>query len=125
MIYGNIMRNVMVPIASIVDGGICVSARDGKKVYEEVYKVVKSKNKAVLSFHGVTRMTTAFLNAAVGQLYGDFSEDYIKAHLAPPVDCEQWHLSRLKLVVDRAKEYFKDPERFENIYKDNIGSDDD
>ncbi|MCY1556972.1 hypothetical protein D9M68_937760 [compost metagenome] len=53
-------------------------------------------------------MTTAFLNAAVGQLYGEFTESQVRERLGPPIDFEAWHLNRLKLVVDRAKEYFKD-----------------
>lgn len=123
MIYGNIMQNVQIRIATIVDGGICVAASDGQKVYQELHKVVAAKNRAILSFDGVTRMTTAFLNAAVGQLYGEFTESYIKAHLAPPIDSEQWHLKRLKLVVDRAKEYFSDSERLDAIYRAQLGDD--
>jgi hypothetical protein len=117
------MQNVEIRIATIVDGGICVAASDGQKVYQELYKVVSAKNRAILSFDSVTRMTTAFLNAAVGQLYGEFSEEYIKAHLGPPIDFEQWHLKRLKLVVDRAKEYFSDPKRHAAIYRDHLGDD--
>lgn len=98
-----------------------MSAIDGQKVYEEVYKVVKSGNKATLSFSGITRMTTAFLNAAVGQLYGEFSEEEVRQRLAPPVDFEPWHLNRLKLVVDRAKIYFKDPDLIENVLNGNRG----
>lgn len=115
------MKKIVIEIYKIVDGGICVAADDGKKVYEAIFDVLKSDNKVVLSFYGITRMTTAFLNAAVGQMYGDFDEQYILAHLEPPIHCEPWHLTRLKLVTDTAKMYFKDPQKFESIISKNRG----
>jgi len=60
-------------------------------------------------------MTTAFLNVAVGQLYGEFTEEKLRMHMMPPVDADAWHLTRLKLVVDRAKIYFKDRGVIEKI----------
>lgn len=111
----------MIPISRIVGGGICVSATDGHKVYEQVRREVLARNTVVLSFSGVSRMTTAFLNAAVGQLYGEFGEDVVRKQLAPPRDYEPWHLARLKLVVDRAKVYFTSKERVERAFEENTG----
>ena len=79
----------------------------------------------VLSFSGITRITTAFLNAAVGQLYSEFSEQDIRARLAPPIDAEPWHLTRLKLVVDRAKIFFGDRERTARVFNAVTGRDTD
>jgi len=56
-------------------------------------------------------MTSAFLNAAVGQLYGEFNEDVIREHLSV-IDAEGDQLVLLKRVVDRAKEFFRDPEPY-------------
>ncbi|SOC47722.1 uncharacterized protein DUF4325 [Rhizobium subbaraonis] len=118
------MRTVRIPIAAIVGGGICVSASDGQRVYQIVQQAVADGDRVVLSFSGITRMTTAFLNAAVGQLYGEFSEEEIRQRLAPPVDFEAWHLSRLKLVVDRAKEFFKNSDRVTSVFEDHAGGND-
>lgn len=86
-----------------------MSAQDGNRVHDAIRGEIEKDNRVTISFSGVTRMTTAFLNAAVGQLYGEYSEEQIRRHLAPPIEAEPWHLNRLKLVVDRAKMYFKDP----------------
>lgn len=115
------MQETIIDISKIVDGGICVAADDGKKVYDQIYSALQKDTKVVLSFYGITRMTTAFLNAAVGQMYGDFTEDFIKEHLAKPINYEPWHITRLKLVTDRAKLYFKDPDSVENILNNNRG----
>ncbi|TAV53079.1 STAS-like domain-containing protein [Rhizobium leguminosarum] len=115
------MKTTKIPIAALVGGGVCVSASDGQKVYKVVQQAVAEGDRVILSFSGITRMTTAFLNAAIGQLYGEFSEEEVRQRLAPPVDFEPWHLSRLKLVVDRAKEFFKDGDRVKKAFEDNAG----
>lgn len=118
MIYGDRMKTVKVLISSIVGGGICVAASDGQRVHKSIYDAIINGNRVEISFFGITRMTTAFLNAAVGQLYGEFDEDKIRKHLAPPVDYEDWHLRRLKMVVDRAKVYFSDRAAVEEIFQE-------
>ncbi|WP_349437419.1 STAS-like domain-containing protein [Pararhizobium sp. A13] len=115
------MKETIIPISAIVGGGICVSASDGQRVYDVVRRSVSSGDRVILSFSGVTRMTTAFLNAAVGQLYGEFPESRIRERLGPPIEYEPWHLSRLKMVVDRAKLYFSDKEKIERILEENTG----
>lgn len=110
------MKSIRISIATIVGGGICVAASDGQKVHRAIYEVISAGSRAEISFFGITRMTTAFLNAAIGQLYGEFDEETLRRHLAPPVDFEEWHLRRLKMVVDRAKAYFTDREAIEGIF---------
>lgn len=122
------MKNVIINISHIIGGGFCVAADDGQKVYAAISRIVEAGDRAVLSFEGVTRMTTAFLNSAVGQLYGEFPEATIQMQLAPPINFEPWHLSRLRAVIVRAKEYFKNIEKAELIIKgalDEGGNDED
>ena len=118
------MKEVTISIATIVEGGICISADDGNKVHQVLYNEIKKDSRIKLSFSGVTRLTTAFLNAAIGQLYGEFSETDIRRHLAPPVDTEAWQLNRLKLVVDRAKVFFANPSAVRNAFLSATGIDD-
>jgi hypothetical protein len=99
-----------ISIAKIVGAGICVSAPDGHKVHDEIRAGLLAGKRVRLSFKNVTRITTAFLNAAVGQLYGEFDEATLRNQLAPPADATGRQLTQLKLVVDRAKAYFRDPE---------------
>ena len=103
------MEERTIVIAEVVGGGVCVAASDGTRVYEAIRNEIKSGRRVRVSFEGITRLTTAFLNAAIGQLYGDFSEQEIREHLAAPVSAEPWHLNRLKLSIERAKSYFRDP----------------
>lgn len=118
------MQDVKISIANIVSGGFCVSADDGNRVHQAIYDEIRKGSRVVLSFSGVTRMTTAFLNAAIGQLYGEFSDIEIRKHLAPPVDAEPWQLNRLKLVVDRAKTYFSNPKAVRSAFSAITGIED-
>ena len=111
------MKTVTVSISSVVGGGFCVSTVDGQKVYDVIRDAIKAGNRVEISFSGVTRMTTAFLNAAVGQLYGEFSDETVRRFLAPPIDSEPWQRNRLKMVVDRAKVFFTDGGKLSDITK--------
>lgn len=110
---------VMSPF-EIVGSPLCVASDDGQKVYERIAAALRDKQRVVVSFRNVTSLTSAFLNAAIGQLYGSFSEDFIRAKLQvremAPED-----LALLKRVVETAKAYFKDPERFKKAEQAALG----
>jgi len=98
---------VEIALVAIVGDGDCTSSEDGQKVYEAIVEVLRAGNKVQLSFKGVEDLTSAFLNAAVGQLYKEYSEEDLKAKLSP-TDFTQDDLSILKRVVERAKDFFND-----------------
>jgi hypothetical protein len=100
-----------------------VASEDGEKVHARIASAFRSGRNVRLSFRGVTDLTPAFLNAAVGQLYGEFSEDEIQARLSV-ADASPDDLFTLKRVADRAKEFFRDPDRFIAAAKEVLGWDD-
>jgi hypothetical protein len=57
-------------------------------------------------------LTSAFLNNAIGRLYGKFKKDYIKSKLRVS-DMSKNDMALLKIVVDRAKSFFEDQTRLE------------
>ncbi len=101
----------------VVGSPLCVASSDGQKVYDRLAAALKADQDVLLSFHNVTVLTAAFLNAAVGQLYGTFSEKKIRS-LLKIEDAEQDDLALLKRVVDNAKLYFKDPQRFNQAVRE-------
>lgn len=110
-----VVRTTVISLSAIVDGGICVAASDGQMVYAAVSKEIDAGNRVVLSFEGVTRMTTAFLNAAIGQAYGEYSEQQIQNQLGTPINYEDWHIKRLRMVTKRAKQFFSNKEASSQI----------
>jgi STAS-like domain of unknown function (DUF4325) len=105
-------EKIILKIYDIVGGPVWVSSEDGQKVYEKLIAAFKSGRTVDLSFANRQIMITAFLNAAIGQLYnGEFSESFIQEHLNP-VDIAADDLAMLKRAVDNARNYFKNPDRF-------------
>ena len=112
-----VQKDIAISIFEVVGNSLCVASGDGQKVYDRLAFVLEQGHSAVLSFHNVTMLTSAFLNTAIGQLYGKFDEDQIRASLNV-VDMEPDDLVLLKRVVETAKRYFKDPERFDQTIRD-------
>lgn len=97
-----------------------VEADDGQKVYELIRKALDAGHKVVLSFLNIEMLTTAFLNTAIGQLYKDYSEEFIKDYLQA-TDLSDSGKVALKRVVDTAKLFYKNPEALRNSIDDILG----
>ncbi len=113
-------QTITLSVFEIVGSPLCVASDDGQKVYERIAAALKEGRSVVVSFLNVTSLTSAFLNAAIGQLYDSFKEDQIRAKLKVQ-DTQPDDLALLKRVVDTAKAYFKDPKRFKEATKEMLG----
>ena len=111
---------VTVRIFDIVGGSLCVSADDGQRVHDKIAPLLREGQKIALSFEQVETLISAFLNAAVGQLYGEFPEERIR-ELVTVRDIGEDDLAILKRVVDNAKAYFKAPKAFDEAWKEEVG----
>ena len=104
-------KDLTLSILEVVGSPLCVASDDGQKVHDRIAAAMKEGQGVTVSFLNVSSLTSAFLNAAIGQLYSSFSENEIRSKLKV-ADLEPDDRELLKRVVDTAKEYFKDPERF-------------
>jgi hypothetical protein len=116
-------ENLMLSIFETVGSQLCVASSDGQKVHDRLAVALTEGKHVVLSFRNVTTLTSAFLNAAIGQLYGTFGEDKIRALLAVQ-DMQQDDIALLKRVVETAKQYFSDPQKFDQAVRETLGDDD-
>lgn len=103
------MENIKISIVNSIGDVYGIETDDGQKVFDLIVKAFRDDKKVTLSFQNIEMLTTAFLNTAVGQLYGNFSEDFIREHLEVS-DISDSGKVALKRVVDTAKLYYKDPE---------------
>jgi len=117
-------KNLVLSIFEIVGSPLCVASSDGQKVYDRVMAALSKKRNVALSFANITALTSAFLNAAIGQLYGVFSEDQIRALLTVE-DMQQDDIALLKRVVETAKQYFKDPQKFDQAVRETMEDEND
>lgn len=109
-----------VNVHDVVGSEFCISSEDGEKVYTIVEDALKSNVKVSLSFVGVEDITSAFLNVAIGQLYGKFDEDHVRTYLSIS-DLARQDVSLLRRVVERAKEYFRHPDPFDAAVQEALG----
>lgn len=116
-------EEITVSIFEVVGSSLCVASDDGQKVYERLNTALAAERDIVVSFKNVSTLTSAFLNAAIGQLYGAFDEEQIRSKLKV-ADAEQGDLALLKRVVDNAKLYFKNPDRFNQAIREILGDED-
>ena len=117
-------KPVVISVFGVVGSPLCVASGDGQKVHDRLAATLRQNRHVVLSFLNVSTLTSAFLNTAVGQLYGEFDENHIR-ELLKAEDMEAEDRALLKRVVDTAKLYFKDPERFNRAVRETLEGDED
>lgn len=104
------MENIK--INTVIDGNFAVTTDDGNLVFNLLDKYLSTQNKIKLDFSEIKVLTTAFLNAAIGQLYSKYKSEEIAPFLKlTNVAVEDKIL--FKKVTERAKEYFADKKSFE------------
>ena len=113
---------ILAKIITIVGDPICVSADDGQKVHDKIVPLLREGRKVALSFQGVDILISAFLNAAIGQLYGEFSDDQIRDLLSVR-DMTPEDMGILKRVVSNAKRYFANRQSYDEAWKEEAGDD--
>lgn len=115
-------NEVIINVVKVVGDSICVTNEDGKKVYDVISNALFDGKNIIISFDGVTDLTSAFLNNAIGQLYGNFDEASIKSKMSV-TDISNDDAIILKMVVDRAKSFFDDPDHYVKVANDILGDD--
>lgn len=115
---------IMIRVFDIVGGPICTSEEDGQAVHDKIAPLLRESRRVSVSFAKVETIISLFLNAAIGQLYGEFPEDRIRELLSVS-DMAQPDLALLKRVVDNAKLYFDHKQEFDDAWKQEIGNGED
>lgn len=109
-------ETIIISLYQVVGSEFCVASDDGAHVYEQIAKAFERGAFVELSFRNVKRLTSAFLNVAIGQLYGEYTEDFIKRHLSVSSDIGPADATLLKRVVDQAKRFFQSPDAYNKAY---------
>lgn len=100
-------------------GTLCVSADDGQRLHDKIAQNIRQGNRVEVSFAGVETLISAFLNAAIGQLYGEFSDESISSHLRiEGLEIEDAEL--LERVTKNAKVYFANRRSYDEAWKAEI-----
>jgi hypothetical protein len=113
---------VILRVFDLVGTPLCVSSGDGQLVYDKLAPLLREGRKVAISFAQVETLISAFLNTAIGQLYGEFTEERVRELLSVR-DMAPEDLGLLKRVVDNAKRYFANRSASDNAWKEEIEND--
>ena len=111
---------ILVRVYDIVGSPLCVSTEDGQRLHDKIAPLLNAGTPVTLSFERIETMISAFLNAAVGQFYGELPEDYVDQSLSV-IDMASDDSQVFEHVVANAKAYFRDPARFERAWTEEFG----
>lgn len=106
-------------IFAIVGNDAPMTEEEGQKVFEAIVSQFKRGTRFYLAFGGVRFMAVPFLQKSIGQLYGHFSEEYIRENLELEdfPDCYKFSLEK---VVENAKYFYRDKEEAERRLQESI-----
>lgn len=106
---------VTIKINELIESNFCISSKDGQKIYEKIVSILEADNNVIISFENISMIIPLFLHTSIGQLYGEYSEDFIKTSVSVEglIDDD---LELLKSVVDNAKKYYSNKTSYDNAW---------
>lgn len=108
------MEYAYLKVAKEIENSLAVSSDDGDELFQKIDSMLKSGQIVEIDFSGIEVMTSAFLNAAIGQLYSSYTSVQLNKQLKlKNVNKEDIFL--IKKVIERAKEYFANRIGFESL----------
>ena len=110
---------IIVRVFDIIGGPLALCTSDGQRLYDKIAPLLTTGAPVVLSFKRVNVLIPAFLNAAVGQLYGKMSENRIRELLSVR-DLDAGNFEVLNCVIDNAKAYFSRPKDFDRAWQEEL-----
>jgi hypothetical protein len=108
---------IRISIADLIGKPRAIAATDGETVFKEIHPYLKAGTPIALSFAGIRMVITAFLNAAIGKLYRDFTEEEIE-RLVEVTDLAEAFHPALQHSKTWSKAYYADPEGLERSIKE-------
>jgi len=72
---------ITIRVADIIGNTLCIASEDGQKIFDKLVPLIRNGKHIVISFERVSIIISLFLNAAIGQLYGTFTEEQIRSQL--------------------------------------------
>lgn len=100
-----------------VGGDSAISVDDGTKIFTKIDNAFTKGLKVILDFQNIDLIITAFLNAAIGQLYSKYSSEDLQDKLSL-LNIKPEDKRLFQIVIERAKEYFANPDDFEKTIKE-------
>jgi hypothetical protein len=86
-----------------------------------IFPTLDNKEKVEVDFSNITMVVSSFLNAAIGKLYGKYSEQFINENVKIIGLCDDDMELLNDIVIPNAKSFFENQSKIENIEKNILG----
>lgn len=110
-------ETILVRVADLINTTRAVDAAAGERVFSEICPLLQRGDKVLLSFDGISLVITAFLNAAIGKLFGVIPPDKV-SELLEVRDLDDAFHGTLESSLEISKAYYEDPERLKRSIKE-------
>ncbi|MDO4310922.1 MAG: STAS-like domain-containing protein [Prevotella sp.] len=94
-----------------------ITSEEGQPIYQKIVDGLSRNEDVTLDFEGMTFLTTAFLNVAIGTLYRDYTSEQLQTRLNI-VNANDETIARIKKVTDNAKAFYSDEDKFNQTVED-------
>lgn len=94
-----------------------ITSEEGQPIYQKIVDGLSRNEDVTLDFEGMTFLTTAFLNVAIGTLYRDYTSEQLQTRLNI-VNANDETIARIKKVTDNAKAFYSDEDEFNQTVED-------
>ncbi len=92
-------------IKDIIQSNSAILDETGELVFKKIKENIENDEPVILDFTGIDTMTTAFLNLAIGQLYGlKPADDLTKLVKISRSSISDSHFQKIILVLSNSKE---------------------
>lgn len=115
MVLGGVIMQVKV--IEVIGSNIAVSASKGELLLKELSGAIKNSTNVELDFKGITDLTTAFLNVAIGHLYKNFSSNQLNEKLRI-TNLDSLDMYLVKQVIDRVKKNEKEEDELKQLIRE-------
>ena len=105
-----------ISIKELVRGDSALTPSSGDIVYAVITQALQSKEEAYIDFAGIKYLTSAFLNAAIGQLYDKFSSSELNEYLHL-INLQDQDIILMSRVIEGARDYFLNKKKVEDSFK--------
>lgn len=116
------LEKEVIKISELVKNHIAVTTEDGEVVYKEIDKLLQGGKAVILDFSDLEIIISTFFNAAIGQLYSKYTGDVLRQTIFV-TNLSNDDLNILVKVIERAKQYFADQNRFEKTINPDLPDD--
>lgn len=107
-------KKIKIKVCEELGSSTAISTDDGNIIFNIIVGILEKKGSVILDFAGIDLLISAFLNAAIGQLYSRYSSEKLQQSLTV-VNMNEDDKQLLVEVIKRAKAYFANPDEFERV----------